>query len=77
MRRHFSITQRYLLCAGQSSLYNGERRSKTDVVFQALGDVDELNSVIGVARQFIEIPTETQNDIATLVSFCYTLLCQE
>lgn len=45
-------------------------------MFQALGDVDELNSVIGVARQFIEIPPETQNDIATLVSLICTLFCK-
>eukprot|EP00198_Chlamydomonas_reinhardtii_P012784 XP_001702121.1 flagellar associated protein, cobalamin adenosyltransferase-like protein [Chlamydomonas reinhardtii] len=35
--------------AGQASLFNGERLYKDDDVFQALGDVDELNSALGVA----------------------------
>lgn len=39
--------------SGTSSLYSGERRSKEDVIFAALGDVDELNSAIGLAREYI------------------------
>jgi cob(I)alamin adenosyltransferase len=37
---------------GTAALYNGERRPKDDETFHALGDVDELNSAIGVAREF-------------------------
>eukprot|EP00484_Ammonia_sp_Unknown_P028591 CAMPEP_0197037402 /NCGR_PEP_ID=MMETSP1384-20130603/14626_1 /TAXON_ID=29189 /ORGANISM="Ammonia sp." /LENGTH=241 /DNA_ID=CAMNT_0042467703 /DNA_START=104 /DNA_END=829 /DNA_ORIENTATION=+ len=37
---------------GSSSLYNLERRSKDDPIFEALGDTDELNAAIGVARQY-------------------------
>jgi len=35
---------------GTSSLYNGERVSKTSKYFKLLGDLDELNSFIGVAK---------------------------
>ena len=34
---------------GESSLYNGQRKPKTDPVFAALGDVDELNACVGLA----------------------------
>ncbi|EFN59559.1 hypothetical protein CHLNCDRAFT_49309 [Chlorella variabilis] len=36
---------------GASSLYSGERRPKDDAVFAALGDVDEVNSTLGLARE--------------------------
>jgi cob(I)alamin adenosyltransferase len=36
---------------GTSSLFNGERRGKTDSFFTALGDVDEVNANVGLARE--------------------------
>ena len=36
---------------GNSSLYTGERRSKTDAVFSALGAVDELSCHVGLAKE--------------------------
>ena len=36
--------------SGDSSLFDGERRSKADPVFGALGDLDELGSWLGVVR---------------------------
>ncbi|KAG2502152.1 hypothetical protein HYH03_000639 [Edaphochlamys debaryana] len=39
--------------SGEASLFNGERKFKDDAFFQALGDVDELNSSIGLAVAFL------------------------
>lgn len=35
-----------------SSLYDGQRRRKDDDTFEALGDVDEVNSALGFAHEY-------------------------
>lgn len=40
--------------AGESSLYDGSRKPKQDPLFDALGDVDELNSAVGLAREYCD-----------------------
>jgi cob(I)alamin adenosyltransferase len=37
--------------AGTTSLFNGERKGKDEAYFAALGDVDELNAHLGLARE--------------------------
>jgi cob(I)alamin adenosyltransferase len=52
--------------SGTSALYNGQRRSKDDLAFNALGDIDELNSSIGLARDLTR--TYLPNKIPQLLS---------
>ena len=40
--------------SGETSLYSGERRSKDDPLFEALGDLDELNSWLGLIKVSLE-----------------------
>ena len=57
---------------GETSLVGGKRVSKADLRVDAYGDVDELNSVIGMARTYLSDPgidealSRIQNDLFTL-----------
>lgn len=58
---------------GTSSLFNGERRSKSDAVFEALGNVDELNAAIGLCYEHALIASH--NELASqLTTIQSTLL---
>ncbi len=53
---------------GTSALFNGQRRPKDDATFHALGDVDELNCAIGVAREFVrDVSEEVQSQVCQAV----------
>jgi cob(I)alamin adenosyltransferase len=39
---------------GETQLFNGERRSKDDIIFEVLGNIDELNAHIGLLVSLIE-----------------------
>lgn len=48
--------------SGTSQLLTGERRSKDDVAFEAMGTVDELCSVVGVAHSLLVERLQVQQD---------------
>jgi cob(I)alamin adenosyltransferase len=40
-------TRQLVILLGKTSLFSGERRDKTDPIFEVLGTIDELNANIG------------------------------
>jgi cob(I)alamin adenosyltransferase len=48
--------------AGWSSLYNEQCLLKSSPVYEAIGDVDELNSCVGLARATLSPPTGPTTD---------------
>lgn len=56
---------------GTSSLYNGKRFPKSDDHFQALGSLDELNSFIGLAREYLD---DRCKDVDTMLEMTQCIL---
>jgi len=52
---------------GNSSLYTGERRHKSDRVFSALGAVDELSCQVGLAREMAMVANKEHPYLEQLV----------
>ncbi|KAF7244209.1 hypothetical protein EG68_08479 [Paragonimus skrjabini miyazakii] len=58
---------------GLSSLFTGERRPKTDEVFQALGTVDELSCAIAIALAHIDQQLDKVQPNAKILNLCEQL----
>jgi cob(I)alamin adenosyltransferase len=58
--------------AGQTSLVGGRRVSKASLRVEAYGEVDELNSAIGLARSFLD-DTEIDATLASIQNDLFTL----
>ncbi|KAJ2746896.1 hypothetical protein GGI20_000975 [Coemansia sp. BCRC 34301] len=55
---------------GTSSLFTGERRAKDDAVFDALGNTDELSSMLGLAIAYLQ-----STPVATLIPRLEAIQC--
>ena len=57
---------------GESSLFNGERKHKSNATFDALGDIDELTANIGIAYEKCCKISKLRYDCLSLSLFYFT-----
>ena len=55
---------------GQSMLYTLEPRSKSDITFAALGDVDEINATLGLAAHHCRLEQNGLEDTIVEIQCC-------
>ena len=51
---------------GETSLYNGERRRKDDLIMDVVGDLDELGAFLGLARTALDSAGKKKESAAVL-----------
>ena len=57
---------------GDSTLYSGERFGKDDPVFGVLGDMDELNALLGMAKH--PLPAARRADVEVVQTMLWELM---
>jgi len=58
---------------GETSFFGGERVSKSNSRLAAYGEVDELNSAIGVLAALPRLPVEINEDLEIIQKICFTI----
>lgn len=58
---------------GQTSLFGGPRISKSDLRLEAYGGLDELNSILGVARTLMTPYPEFDHSFVKIQNYLFTL----
>jgi cob(I)alamin adenosyltransferase len=58
---------------GETGRFGGGRIKKTNPRISAIGDVDELNSAIGLLSARTDLPLEINEDIKTIQATCFTI----
>ncbi|TXI91495.1 MAG: cob(I)yrinic acid a,c-diamide adenosyltransferase [Neisseriales bacterium] len=57
---------------GETSLYNGTRVSKADILIDVLGDSDELSSYLGLVHDLVE-DKNSKNQISEIINTLFRL----
>lgn len=59
--------------SGETSLYGGERRQKSDLRIVAYGEVDELQAALGIVVSLLAVESSLTEVLRAVQSDCFTL----